>query len=99
MASLLNEREAQPLGRYTTEISTELERIISKALRKNRGERYQTIKDMVLDLKSLKEELDFERKLERSTPPKSETAAVTGGPGPGGLKSIRTDRMPTASHS
>ena len=81
MASLLNEREAQPLGRYTTEISTELERIISKALRKNRGERYQTIKDMVLDLKSLKEELDFERKLERSTPPKSEAAAVTGEPG------------------
>jgi serine/threonine-protein kinase len=82
IASLLNEREAQPLGRYSTEISTELERIISKALRKNRAERYQTIKDMVLDLKSLKEELDFERKLERSTAPKSETAEVTGGPGP-----------------
>jgi eukaryotic-like serine/threonine-protein kinase len=81
IASLLNERDAQPLGRYTTEIPTELERIISKALRKNRAERYQTIKDMVLDLKSLKEELDFERKLERSTPPKLEIAAVTGGPG------------------
>lgn len=82
MASLLNEREAPPLARYTTEISTELERIISKALRKNRGERYQTIKDMVLDLKSLKEELDFERKLERSTPPRLKAAAVTGGPEP-----------------
>jgi serine/threonine-protein kinase len=79
MASLLDEREAPPLSRYTTETPTELERIISKALRKNRGERYQTIKDMVLDLKSLKEDLDFERKLERSTPPRLEAATVTGG--------------------
>ena len=89
MASLLSEREAQPIGRYTTEISPELERIISKALRKNRAERYQTVKDMVLDLKSLKEELDFERKLERSTPPKSETAAVTGEPGPATSSELR----------
>ncbi|HET6889482.1 MAG TPA: protein kinase, partial [Pyrinomonadaceae bacterium] len=87
MVSLLDEREAQPLGRYTTEISTELERIISKALRKNRGERYQTIKDMVLDLKSLKEELDFERKLERSRAPKS--AAVTGEPEPATSSELR----------
>ncbi|HSE33917.1 MAG TPA: protein kinase [Pyrinomonadaceae bacterium] len=95
MAWLLNEREAQPLGRFTTEISTELERIISKALRKNRGERYQTIKDMVLDLKSLKEELDFERKLERSTPPKSEMAAGTGGPKPTTSSELRA--RPTIS--
>jgi hypothetical protein len=47
----------------------ELQRIVSKALRKDREERYQTIKDMWVDLKNLREELAFEAKLERSNPP------------------------------
>ena len=38
-----------------TGVPAELDRIVSKSLRKNREERYQTIKDMLLDLKSLKE--------------------------------------------
>jgi hypothetical protein len=48
----------------------------SKALRKDREERYQGIKDVALDLKSLKEELEFEIKLERSTSPDSSSAAT-----------------------
>jgi len=75
VASILSETEPQPLARYSREAPAELERIVSKALRKNRDERYQTIKDMLLDLKSLKEELEFEKKLERSVPPKSEPPA------------------------
>src|SRR5262249_11160187 len=48
------------------EIPAELERIVSKALRKNRDERYQTIKDLQLDLQSLRQQLEFERKREDS---------------------------------
>ena len=44
-------------------IPTELERIIGKALRKDREERYQTIKDLHLDLKSLQQELDARSRL------------------------------------
>ena len=55
------------------EVPVELERIVSKALRKDRDERYQTIKDLLLDLQSLKQEAEFERKLERSTPSKPST--------------------------
>ncbi|HET9787322.1 MAG TPA: protein kinase, partial [Pyrinomonadaceae bacterium] len=69
LASILSEKEPQPLARYSTEVPVELERIVSKALRKNRDERYQTIKDMLLDLQSLKQELEFQRKLEHSIPP------------------------------
>ncbi len=69
MVSLLSEKESQPLARYSTEVPIEFERIVSKGLRKNRDERYQTIKDMLLDLRSLKQELEFQRKLERSVPP------------------------------
>src|SRR4030095_7366280 len=76
MASLLNEKEPQPLARYSSDVPVELERIVSKALRKNRDERYQTIKDMMLDLKTLKQELEFERKLDRSMQPTSAGAAT-----------------------
>jgi serine/threonine protein kinase/Flp pilus assembly protein TadD len=69
MASILSEKQPQPLARYSREVPTELERVASKALRKNRDERYQTIKDFLLDLKSLKQELEFAAKLERSTSP------------------------------
>ena len=69
MASVLSDKEPQPLTRYSSEAPTELGRIVLKALRKNRDERYQTIKDLLLDLQSLKQELAFERKLQESAPP------------------------------
>ena len=49
-------------------IPTELERIVGKALRKDREERYQTIKDLHLDLKSLQQELDARSRLGDSWP-------------------------------
>ena len=77
LAAILSDKEPQPLARYSREVPAELERIVSKALRKNMNERYQTIKDMLLDLQTLKQELEFERKLERSVPPKSKSGANT----------------------
>jgi len=47
----------------------EFERIIDKALAKNPEERYQVIKDLALDIKSLKQRVEFEAELERSNPP------------------------------
>ena len=38
---------------------------------------YQTIKDLLLDLQSLKRDLEFERRLERSVPPRAEAGAPT----------------------
>ena len=60
------EKEPPPLARYAEGIPAELERIVTKALRKNRDERYQTVKDLALDLKSLKQELEVEARLGRS---------------------------------
>jgi serine/threonine protein kinase/tetratricopeptide (TPR) repeat protein len=77
LASLLSDKETPPLARYTRDVPTELERIVAKALRKDRDERYQSVKDMLLDLKSLKQELEFERKLEHSVPPRAEGGAAT----------------------
>ena len=55
----------------SSEVPAELQRIVSKALRKDREERYQTLKDLLIDLKVLKDELSFAQKLQRSRPPSS----------------------------
>ena len=78
VASILSDKEPQPLARYSRDAPAELGRIVSKALRKNRDERYQTIQDMRLDLKSLRQELEFERKLDRSMPQRSSHPSAGG---------------------
>src|SRR5574341_1534189 len=54
------EREPLPLTECDRRIPAELERIVAKALRKDRRKRYQTIRDMLVDLESLKQLLDLE---------------------------------------
>ena len=82
------------LTKYAPEIPAELERIVTKALRKDPEERYQVVKDLALDLKSLKQRLEFEAELERTASPEKRTSeasqAETGG-GAGG-----TTRMTAA---
>ena len=69
LASMLSERASTPLARYVNGVPAELERIVEKALRKDREQRYQTMKDLLLDLRSLKQRLEFTAELERSSPP------------------------------
>src|SRR5256884_8624461 len=69
LASILSEQEPQPVARYAREVPAELERISSKALRKNRDERYQTIQDLLIDLKDLKRELELQAQLKRRASP------------------------------
>ncbi|HEV2664102.1 MAG TPA: protein kinase, partial [Blastocatellia bacterium] len=81
IGAILN-REPAPLSSHTPESGeaapAELQRIVMKALRKDRDERYQVVKDMLLDLKSLKQELEFEAKLKGvqafATPPSGGSA-------------------------
>src|SRR5262245_58314031 len=52
------DRDPRPLTSFSYGAPVELQRIVSKAMRKDREERYQTVKDLLLDLKSLKRELE-----------------------------------------
>lgn len=61
LAAILKEEPA-PLAENTP---VELNRIIRKSLQKNRDERYQTIKDLLIDLKNLQRELEFSHERER----------------------------------
>ena len=74
----LLQNEPPPLARFDPAVPTELERIVSKALRKDRPERYQTMDDLMLDLRALRESLPGQGK--RSGP----EAAVTPPPAAGG---------------
>ena len=68
IGSILN-KDPVPLSRQTPEVPHELERIINKALRKDREERYQTAKDLLIDLKDVRQDLEFQNKLERTAAP------------------------------
>ncbi len=70
------DREPPPLPGGPYETPLELQRILRKALRKDREERYQTVKDLLVDLRALKQEVDFEAKLETSVPPDSRSLAA-----------------------
>jgi serine/threonine protein kinase len=64
------EREPPALTQFAPRrVPPELERIIGKALAKNPEERYQTAKDMLIDLKSLRRRLEIDAQIERSTSP------------------------------
>jgi serine/threonine protein kinase len=53
-------------------VPTEIARIINKCLRKDRDERYQTIKDVGNDLKDVRRDLEFQDSLERSIVPNND---------------------------
>jgi len=78
----ITQKEAPPLARFAPGVPAELDWIVMKALRKDRDERYQTIKELLTDLRRLKQKIEFEAELERSVSPDSITrstisAAVT----------------------
>jgi Serine/threonine protein kinase len=59
----------KPIARYMAECPPELERIVTKALQKDPEERYQSVRDLGTDLKTLRRRLEFESELERSLMP------------------------------
>jgi serine/threonine-protein kinase len=73
-------REPAPLDENTPK---ELQRIIRKSLQKKTDERYQTVKDFLLDVKNLKRELEFAEELERSAIPNQAKSSNVGASGSG----------------
>ena len=63
------ERDQPPISQHVEGTPPELERIVKKALRKDRNERYQIVKEMAIDLRSLRRELEVNSLLDRSLTP------------------------------
>ncbi len=60
MYSLINE-EPQPIARFNENISPDLERIVAKALAKDKDERYQHVDDLLADLRRERKHFEYAR--------------------------------------
>src|SRR5437867_893722 len=69
ISAILAKTPAPPLARFAHDVPARLEEIVEKVLTKNRDERYQTTKDLLIDLKRLKQSLELRTGVERSTSP------------------------------
>src|SRR6185369_14948580 len=77
----ITQKEPLPLLRFAPNLPAELDWIVTNALRKDREERYQTIKELLTDLRRLKQRIEFEAELERSVAPESFTRTAVSGIG------------------
>ena len=82
------EREPEPIASYLSNVPSELQWIVSKALAKDREARYQTVKELLNDLKRLKQHLEFKAEQVRQdrTAPMTESSGIRNS---GGRKSGR----------
>jgi len=65
-----------PLLTRVAQVPAELERIVMKAMAKSPDERYQTAKDMLIDLRALRKRLDVEAEIGRTSSPTTPSAVV-----------------------
>ena len=75
------EKDPPPLARHLQEVPEALEWIVTKALTKDRDDRYQTAREILTDLRRLKQRVDAGAEMERSIAPDIATSglAVTAG--------------------
>lgn len=81
------ERQPAPIVGQRLDTPPELQWIVSRMLRKDRDERYQTIKEVLGDLRELKQDLDVQSRLTREDSIANLTDKTNG-------HSIRTSRIP-----
>ena len=55
LAAIL-QNEPAPVARFDPEAPAEVQRILTKTLRKDRSQRYQTVQDLLLDLQALRDD-------------------------------------------
>ena len=77
--SLILQKEPAPMTRYTSDIPAELDRIVTKALTKDRDDRYQTAKDLLIDLRNLKRRIEVDAEIDRTVPPELRAASTASG--------------------
>jgi eukaryotic-like serine/threonine-protein kinase len=74
IAAILEE-EPPPLTQFSPHAAKELQHIVTRCLQKDKRERYPAIQDLLVDLRSLKDRLEVESRLEHSR-----TLTYEGGP-------------------
>lgn len=62
------DRQSPPLARFSREVPPELERIVHKTLSKTVEDRYQTARDLLTDLRQLRQDLEYRSRLDHGRP-------------------------------
>jgi len=65
----IQETEAPSLATLVEGVPDRLDEIVAKCLAKNKNERYQTAKDLLIDLRNLRRKLDVDAEIERTVAP------------------------------
>ncbi len=89
------EREPEPLTVRAPGSPPELQRIVSKMLTKERAARYQNVKELLEDLKALKQDLEFDARLGRTGSSSGAMAAAASAPS--GEKTVSAQVQSTPS--
>jgi serine/threonine-protein kinase len=83
----IQETEPAPLSQQVEGVPERLEEIVSKCLAKEKDERYQTAKDLLIDLRNLRRKLDVDAEIERTVAPEFRSTS-------GGTSRLRTQSSP-----
>jgi serine/threonine-protein kinase len=67
-----------PLATLVEGVPDRLEEIVAKCLAKNKDERYQTAKDLLIDLRNLRRKLDVDAEIERTVAPEFRSTSGVG---------------------
>src|SRR6266699_4774963 len=73
----IQDTDPPPLSRYAEGVPYRLEEIVAKALAKDPNHRYQTAKDLLIDLRTPSRKLDVDAEIERTLPPESRAGKTT----------------------
>src|SRR5258705_10462967 len=71
----IQESEPAALSHQVEGVPERLEEIVAKCLAKDKNERYQTAKDLLIDLRSLRRKLDVDAEIERTVSPTMRNAS------------------------
>ena len=99
LISVILQKDPVPLTRHAPDVPAELERIVTKALTKDREERYQTAKDLLIDLRTLKRKLEVNAEMDRTASPelRSSGATATGSVEPTASASSAGEHAPSSA--
>jgi eukaryotic-like serine/threonine-protein kinase len=84
----IQEQEPVPLSQQVEGVPERLEEIVAKCLAKEQDERYQTAKDLLIDLRNLRRKLDVDAEIERTVAP--QLRAASGGASGAGAQRTQT---------
>jgi TolB-like protein/Tfp pilus assembly protein PilF len=71
----IQESDPVPLSQQVEGVPERLEEIVTKCLAKDKNERYQTAKDLLIDLRNLRRKLDVDAEIERTIAPASRSSS------------------------